>query len=172
MASRSRHQGHDKYKSKISYLFELYADDSNTETQADNAKYLAVLVSGYLEQAIKEILLQYVASISDKPVSKYIEDSWPISKNMTTNNIQNILNQFDENWAKEFSDWLKVIRNRDGKVNVREDRKGDINSIVRWRNSIAHGKESNTTGVTLRSVQEKFSTIKDLVLLIEAMVKK
>jgi len=172
MAYRSRHQGHHKYKSKISYLFELYADDNNTETQADNAKYIAVLVSGYLEQAIKEILLQYVTSISDNSVSKYIEDSWPISRNMTTNNIQNILSQFNENWAKEFSDWLKVIKNRDGKVNVIEDRKGDINSIVKWRNYIAHGQESNTTGVTLKSVQEKFNTIKDLVLLIETMVKK
>ncbi|MEI6896593.1 MAG: HEPN domain-containing protein [Psychromonas sp.] len=171
MASRSQHQGHDKYKSRIIHLFKLYAEDINTETQADNAKYLAVLVSGYLEQAIKEILLQYASSISAKPISKYIKETWPTSKNMTATNIESILEQFNEGWSKEFSDWLKVTKKREGRGNRKEDRKGDINSIVKWRNYIAHGQESKTTGVTLVSVKEKFITIKDLVSLIETMVK-
>jgi hypothetical protein len=81
---------------------------------------------------------------------------------MKVESIQNILNQFDSEWGDEFHSWLT----KDDK------RKAHINSIVEWRNSIAHGQESNTTGVTLVSVNSAFTTIVNLVNLIENMVKK
>lgn len=161
MASRSRHQGHDKYKSRITYLFNLYAKDSNTETQADNAKYLAVLVSGYLEQAVKELLLRYVSQGARPQISRYIEETWPISRNMNTSNINDILGQFNVAWSVDFLSWLEED----------DKRKSNINSIVRWRNGIAHGQESNTTGVTLVSVRNAFSTVTDLVLFIDNKTK-
>lgn len=179
MALRNRHQGHDKYKTRIKYLFKLYSENPNTETQAEDAKYLAVLVSGYLEQAIKEVLLEYSSSISAPNVSKYIKDSWPTSKNMTVQNIENILKQFNEDWAVRFTDWLVATNtdeNHDGGSIKRKgikiaDRKSDVNTIVKWRNYIAHGQESKTTNVTLVSVREKFNTIKGLVSFIEELVK-
>ncbi|MBP3140631.1 HEPN domain-containing protein [Aliivibrio fischeri] len=162
MASRSRHQGHDKYKSRITHLFNLYAQDSNTETQADNAKYLAVLVSGYLEQAVKELLLRYVSQGARPQISRYIEETWPISRNMNTSNINDILGQFNVAWSVDFLSWLEED----------DKRKSNINSIVRWRNGIAHGQESNTTGVTLVSVRNAFSTVTDLVLFIDNKTKQ
>lgn len=160
MSSHTRNRGHYRYKTRITYLFKLYAENTNTETQADNAKYLAVLVSGYLEQAIKELLLHYTSQGTRQQISKYIEKSWPISKNMNSENIQKILNQFDSTWSDEFNTWLGQDENR----------KGHINSIVEWRNSIAHGQESKTNGVTLVSVRKAFSTVSDVVSLIENMV--
>lgn len=162
MSQRSRHRGHDKYKSRIINLFKSYAEETNLESQAHSAKYLAVLVSGYLEQAIKELLLHYTSQGTRSQISRYVEKTWPISRNMKADSIQNILNQFDSEWGDEFHNWLT----KDDK------RKSHINSIVEWRNSIAHGQESNTTGVTLVSVNTAFTTIVNLVALIEAMVKK
>jgi hypothetical protein len=156
MASRLRHNSHDKYKTRINYLFEFY-EDSEPESQSHNAKYLAVLVSGYLEQAIKELMLHYTSQGTRTQISKYVEKTWPISRSMKVDNIETILNQFDLKWGEKFQDWLKGD----------DERKGHINSIVEWRNSIAHGQESNTTGVTLHSVKTAFSTIKDLVSFIE-----
>ena len=118
-------------------------------------------MSGYLEQAIKELLLHYSSQGSKQQISRYIEETWPVSKNMTTVNIHTILHQFNEAWGDDFDDWLKQ----------HEDRKSHINSIVSWRNSISHGQESNTTGVTLVSVRAAFSSIKDLVSFIDTMVK-
>lgn len=160
MASRPRHNGHDKYKSRITNLFKSFDKVSDPEDQAHNAKYLAVLVSGYLEQAIKEILLHYTSKGSRSQISRYIEKTWPISTNMKAEKIVVMLNHFDSDWGNEFNDWLDqdVLR------------KGHINSIVEWRNSIAHGHESKTTGVTLVSVRTAFATIADLVSLIESMV--
>lgn len=160
MAKRSRHQGYDKYKSRIIHLFQLYAENSNTETQADNAKYLAVLVSGYLEQSVKELMLNYASQGVRPQISKYIEETWPISRNMNANNIKTILDQFNSVWSEDFDTWLN------GDVN----RKSHINSIVQWRNSIAHGQESNTTGVTLVSVRNAFLTINELIAFIQNKV--
>jgi hypothetical protein len=112
-------------------------------------------------------------------VSKYIKDSWPTSRNMTVQNIENVLKNFNDEWATMFSDWLVTsnagnncdqgtIKRRGTK---RTDRKSDVNTIVKWRNYIAHGQESKTTNVTLVSVKEKFSTIKELVAFIEGLVK-
>lgn len=161
MSFHSRHKGHDKYRTRISNLFKTYNQDINPESQAHSAKYLAVLVSGYLEQAIKELLLEYSSKGSRQQISRYIENTWPISKNMKTANIKEILSQFNETWGEEFTQWL----------DQEDTRKGHINSIVEWRNSIAHGKESNTTGVTIVSVKAAFSTIVDLVFYIENMLK-
>ncbi|GAA61479.1 hypothetical protein P20652_3358 [Pseudoalteromonas sp. BSi20652] len=146
---------------RINSLFDSYNEDNNPESQAHSAKYLAVLVSGYLEQAIKEVLLNYSSLGSRPQIAKYIESTWPISRNMSADNINNILSHFNTHWSEKFSDWLKddIIR------------KSHINSIVQWRNSIAHGQESNTTGVTLVSVRDSFITIKELVKFIEETVK-
>jgi hypothetical protein len=162
MPVRSRHKGHDKYKNRIMYLFKAYREDeySSTETQANSAKYLAVLVSGYLEQAIKELLVDYASKGSRQQISRYIEETWPISKNMNDENIRVILQQFNPVWGQNFSIWLEQD----------SVRKGHINSIVSWRNRIAHGDESNTTGVTLVSVGAAFVTIRHLVSFIDNMV--
>lgn len=161
----SRHQGHDKYKSRIESLIKLYDAqaknlDINIEIHSHNAKYLAVLVSGYLEQAVKEILLGYATQISRPQISRYLEKTWPISKNMYVDTIKEILNQFNLSWGEELNVWL----------NEDDRRKSDINLIVSWRNSISHGQESNTTGVTLVSVNERFKTVKSLVGFLEKTV--
>lgn len=164
MQRNSRHNSHDKYRSRIENLLKSYvAEDSSPETQAHNAKYLAVLVSGYLEQAMKELLLQYASQGSRRQISRYVEETWPISKNMNTENIKTILGQFNSKWSDNFLKWLKE--------EDKDYRKSDINSVVSWRNSIAHGQESNTNGVTLVSVRRVFSTISELVLFIDTLIK-
>jgi hypothetical protein len=140
-------------------MFKFY-EDSEPATQTHNAKYLAVLVSGYLEQAVKELLLHYTNQGTRSQISKYVEKTWPISRNMKVNSIETILNQFDSKWGDEFQAWLSED----------DERKQHINSIVEWRNSIAHGQEANTRGVTLVTVNRAFSTIGGLVSLIETMV--
>lgn len=162
MSTHSRHQSHDKYKTRIVTLLKTYVEeDSSPESQSHNAKYLAVLVSGYLEQAIKELLLDYASKRAEPQVSRYLEKSWPRSKNMNAENIGSILHRFNTTWSEQFTNWLSE----------KENRKGDINSIVDWRNSIAHGQEAKTNGVTLVSVRTKFVTVRDLVSLVDDMVR-
>lgn len=162
MSSRSRQSDHQRYKNTINELLEQYdaaTEDESPELQSHHAKYLAVLVSGYLEQAIKELMLGYASNLSNESILRYITNTWPSSKNMRTGAINEILGHFNQSWSERFTDWL----------NQDDSRKNDINSIVKWRNSIAHGEESNTTGVTLNSVSQKFGTATELVSFIEAI---
>ncbi|WDZ72939.1 hypothetical protein PWW31_03865 [Vibrio harveyi] len=103
MSRHSRHNSHDKYRSRIDHLLKSYtAEDSTPEAQAHNAKYLAVLVSGYLEQAIKELLLQYASKGARKQISRYVEETLVISKNMNTDNIKTILTNLTPVGARIF----------------------------------------------------------------------
>jgi hypothetical protein len=165
MSTHLRHKSHEKYKSRIEYLLKEYSkansdSDIDIESLSHKAKYLAVLISGYLEQAIKEILVIYVHHGARSQIHRYIEETWPISMNMSTKNITKILDQFDKGWGNDFTRWL----------NEEDRRKSDINDIVSWRNNIAHGNELKTNGVTLISVKEKLITITDLVAFIEKLV--
>lgn len=129
------------------------------EAQAHWAKYVSVLISGYLEQSIKEILLDHSSRTASPRVARYIEQSWAKSQNMTTEKICTLLDRFDGSWRASFEAWLTAD----------DRRKGCINALVISRNQIAHGEESNTTGVTIHSASERFQCACGLVDLIESL---
>lgn len=128
------------------------------EVQAHWAKYNCVLISGYLEQAIKEILLEHVTANSQTRVRRYVETGWPNSKNMKADAIREILDQFDTTWGEKFDVWIKE-----------DERKKEVNEIIKWRNDIAHGSEANTNNVTRGSVASKFKVACELVDFVEGL---
>ena len=131
---------------------------SELEMQAHWAKYTCVLISGFIEQAVKEIILEHTSANAAPRIRKYIEGTWPNSKNMRSDAIREILDHLDPRWSDQYDAWVKT-----------EERKKEINEIIKWRNYIAHGKESNTGNVTLGSVSTKFQIACQLVDFIEAL---
>ena len=131
-----------------------------TEVEAHWAKYICVLISGFIERAIKEILLEHAHKHANIQVYKYIEDTWPKSTNMKCDVIARVLGQFDKEWQTGFEKWLNG-----------SERKKEINEIVKWRNAIAHGKEEDTNNVTLASVASKFKIACDLIDFIEKLLQ-
>lgn len=130
------------------------------EQESHWAKYQCILISGYLEVSIKEILHDFSNDKTHPNIMRYVEASWPRSQNMNTDNIEKLLKKFNSEWAREFSEWLKT----DG------ERQANINSLIEWRNRISHGKESATTGVTRVSVRNTFNTAHELVCELEKIV--
>ncbi|GBQ98679.1 HEPN domain-containing protein [Gluconobacter cerinus] len=126
---------------------------SDPEEQADWAKYVSVLISGYIEQSFKEILLEFVSSHEISRLDKYISDTWPESRNMKISNIDFILRSFDLSWSEKFNRWLES----------KDNYKSEINSLIASRNDIAHGKEANTTNVTLRSMRYRLAISLELI---------
>ena len=124
-----------------------------TEMEANWAKYICILVYGYMEWAIREILVQHVQSNASPNVVRHVERTWPRSRNMKSDVIVGILNGFDKQWGDSMSDWFA----EDGA------RKQQINEIVSWRNDISHGNTANTGNVTMRSVKNKFELVQELV---------
>lgn len=122
------------------------------QVQSHWAKYICVLISGYIEQSLKEIFLEHAAGRSPTRSSNYIRETWPNSRNMKSDAIDELAGCFDQKWSKDFNVWLGE-----------KDRKKEINEIVSWRNNIAHGKEAATNNVTLKSINTKFKIACDLV---------
>ena len=118
----------------------------------------SLLISGFIEQAVKEIILEHASATSSGRIRKYVEGTWPNSKNMRCDAIREILGHLDQAWSASFDAWLQE-----------DERKKEINEIISWRNDIAHGKESNTNNVTLSSVSTKFQVACQLVDFIEAL---
>ncbi len=80
-------------------------------------------------------------------------ETWPGAKNMKWTVIRDIFNNFDKAWGKAVEEWF----------DEEEFRKGHVNSLVNWRNDIAHGNESRTGSVTIVSVGERFKTVNKLL---------
>lgn len=135
-------------------------EPAEPDEQADWAKYLSVLVSGYLEQALKEILLEFADRHDASRLQNYIEATWPESRNMKVSNIKEILGHFDQVWVGKFDSW----------INCGDQYKSEINSLIASRNDIAHGKEANTTNVTLRSTRNRLRIALELVDFLEGLV--
>lgn len=130
------------------------------EEQSHWAKYLSVLISGYLEQSIKEVLLEFTASHDAVKLGHYIKATWPESRNMKTSNIKDILEHFEHSWGEAFIVWLAA----------NEQYKSEINSLIGSRNDVAHGKEANTTNVTLRSTRTRLEIAFQVVDFLEGLI--
>jgi len=152
-----------RYRHRIGELLKKKISTSDgpgleSELQAHWAKYTCVLISGFLEQSIKEILLEHVAANSQSRIKRYVDTTWPNSKNMRADAIRDMLDQFDESWGEKFTGWVNE-----------DERKKEVNEIIKWRNDIAHGNEANTNNVTRGSVLSKFKVACDLVDFIERL---
>ena len=165
MAAKKRTPQRVRYRARIESLLVLSSGGSEDlsdkiEQQAHWAKYMCVLASGYLEVSVKEILLEYSGEKSIPIVARYVEKSWPKSRNMSCENIQSILEKFSKEWEEDFTGWLSKGT----------ERKAQINNLISWRNGISHGNEANTNGVTLASVKDNFACACQLVDHLESSV--
>jgi len=146
------------YRARLIELAKHAPDDP--EEQSHWAKYLSVLISGYLEQSIKEILLEFTASHGAAKLGQYIKATWPESRNMKASNIADILECFEPLWSVQFNSWLAS----------NDQFKSEINSLISSRNNVAHGKEANTTNVTLPSTKNRLTIAFDVIDFLEELV--
>jgi hypothetical protein len=130
------------------------------EAQSHWAKYLCILISGYLEQSVKEVLFEFGTLQDSSKLSNYIEKTWKKSQNMNVDVIRKELGNFDDSWGVSFGEWLKSD----------DRRKNTMDDLMRSRNNIAHGKLANTTNVTLASSKERMEVAFQLIDFLEILV--
>ena len=119
-----------------------------SQEQSDYAKYLCILVSGYLEKSITSKLMQYCSSKSNNRVSRFAESKLKRMTNMKYEKILELLKSFDPSWGDAFEEKI-------------DDKKRDqINSLVGLRNAVSHGGDNS---ITLKNIEDIFDTIKDVV---------
>lgn len=106
---------------------------TDIEAQADFAKYFCVLVSGYLENALVALMLDFVQRKSVAEVQLFVEKRLDRWTNPSTDKIINLLGEFSDEWKRKAEEFII------------DDRKAAVNSLVGLRHQIAHGQSVGTS---------------------------
>jgi len=118
------------------------------ELLSDFARYLCVLVSGFLEQAVVELVLEHVRTHSQPSIQRHVERRLRQFTNAKANRLINLLGSFDPDWRKQLENYLV------------DEHKDAVDGIVDLRNTISHGRFA---GVTMVRVQDYYSRVKNVV---------
>jgi hypothetical protein len=112
------------------------------ELQSHWARYLCVLVAGFLENAISEVYSSYVQKCSNEQVANYVEAVLGRIQNPKSQKFLETARSFNRDWELNLSDYIE-----------QNGRKDAIDSIMTNRHLIAHGKDS---GITLARLDQYF----------------
>lgn len=121
---------------------------ADIEVQADFAKYFCILVSGFLENSLIALVLDFAQRRSAEEVGLFVErrlDHWT---NPSSEKIVQLLGSFSSAWRIAIENYLV------------DERKDAVNSLVALRHKIAHGE---SVGTSLAQVKSYYATVLDVV---------
>ena len=150
------HQEILDHQAKLQDLFDeanrLYNSGSiGTDLFVQLTWYLCVRTSGFLENSVQIILLEYVQSKTpDIATQNYVEKNLNFI-NADYNSILGTVRHFNENWRTSL------------RQNNVQQYKSVLNNLVENRNQIAHGRNSQ---ITIQELQGYFKDVQDLVTLL------
>ena len=119
----------NRYRSRLDGLFGKVSAIDDLEMQSQWSRYLCVLVSGFIEEAIRAIVGEYAAVRSSREIANYVEKKLGRETNLNMSKIVSLLSQFDPDIGKELE------RRTNGEL------KDAIDSIVANRHPIVHGRD-------------------------------
>lgn len=126
-------------KQRLDHLFErirVLSDDP--EIHSHLAKYLCVLVSGFLETSIRSIYGRYARTRAVPQVANYVERELSFFQNPTMGKILELVGSFNPEWEAEL------------RAAVEGQLKDAVDSIVANRHRIAHGESVGLTFVRIK----------------------
>lgn len=137
-----------KLRDRLDQAFGRYAKIAgDEELQSDYSRYLCVLTSGYVEQAVWILLREFSRRGANPRVFRYAETNLGRFQNPTTDNIAGLLGAFDAAWRTDFEAF------------VADERKDALNSLVATRHQIAHGESVGITFLRLKAFRMHIDTI-------------
>lgn len=134
-------------RARLAATFALVARMNDQELQSEFAKYLCVLVSGFLEQAVRDILLYYAALNSDQFVARYVEGTVERT-NLNAQRLEELVGRFSNDWQQRLHAYIV------------DERRAALGNIVTQRNAIAHGRDST---ITLQQVHDYYDRINEVL---------
>ena len=127
-------------------------DSGIIELQSDFAKYLCVLVSGYVETAVAVIVQEHAINNGSATLQRFVELKTNRFTNANSNKIINFLGSFDEKWQEEINAFLDE-----------DNRRTAIDNIIGNRHKIAHGRDCHVTYVQVCGYYKKVQAVVDKV---------
>lgn len=143
-----------RYNQKLDTLFNKKAQEvsGDLEVQSHWARYLCVLVCGFLETAVRTTYGEYASNKAHRNVSKYVTTKLDLFRSPSMGNIIELTELFSKEWADDLG------QATDGQL------KDAVNSLVAVRHQIAHGKDA---GISYVRVREYYQSAVKVVKLLE-----
>ena len=140
------------HAARVEAVFSRAEKVDDLQTQADLARYLCVLVSGFLERATAHTYGAYAHGKAHPRVARYLEGRLDGFANANAEKLCQLAGAFDGAWREDLADYLQG------------ERKDAIDSVVANRHQIAHGQD---VGITYQRIKTYFAHVKDAVAFCE-----
>lgn len=138
-----------RLKQRLDATFSRVRDiGSDLELQSDFSRYLCVLVSGYLEKSVSELVLAHSRRAGAPSLQRFVDQRTKNFTNAKSQKLKDLLGDFDPDWRSAFEEI------------VVDDLKDAIDSVVDLRNKIAHGQ---SVGVTYQTISEYYARVEDVI---------
>lgn len=122
-------------------------EEDQLEARADFARYLCVLLTGYLEKAISELLVEHSRQQSGIAIQRYVGSSLERFHNPSVGKIISLFEKFSEDWRDD----LKAF--------IVDERAAAIGSVLKERNRIAHGEDSDISYVRVGTYRTQIDIV-------------
>lgn len=129
------------------------ATDGDLELQSHWAKYLCVLVAGFIENSVQVLYSEYVSKSTPTPVAKFAIENIKGIQNPRPKRFIEIATGFKQDWGTALEAFFEL-----------EGRKEAINAIMSARHQIAHGKNSD---ISIHRVSDYFDKVVEVAEFIE-----
>lgn len=120
------------------------ASTTRLELQAHWARYFCVLAAGFLENAIKSIMGDFIKRTATTPVGRFAHAELQRLQNPNPDRFLQLVRNFNQSWATD----LELFMGSNGG-------KEAIEAIMNNRHQIAHGRQSQIGIVALRGYISK-----------------
>jgi hypothetical protein len=142
-----------RYQQQLDNLFDqTKAFSGDPELQSHWAKYLCVLINGFLEVSVRSIYGHYARTKAAPFVANYVEKQLKDFQNPKMGKILDLTKSFNAQWEIDL------------KIATEGERKDSIDSIVDNKNRIAHGE---WVGITYATIKRYYINALSVVELIE-----
>jgi hypothetical protein len=151
MKSRELIKQHDQ----INLLLEQTAlsTGGDLELQGHWGKYICILVSGFLENAISEVYVKFVTDAASPHVAQYTISVLKKIQNPNSKKFIETASNFKKEWGSQLEEFFLKDTSR----------KDAIDSIMRNRHAIAHGKNTSISVVQVKKYFEKCVEVIDFI---------
>jgi hypothetical protein len=126
-------------KQKLDSLFKTISVIKNEEMKSHWAKYLCVLISGFIDNALKIMLTDYTSKLCHPNILNFINSRLNKLTNLKEETIFQLLSSFNPDWAKNFRNKLS------------DEQKNAFDSVVANRHNIVHGRSVTITYVRIKA---------------------
>jgi len=141
----------DRLRKRLDATFERcrkLGSGTDIEVQSDYAKFLCVLVAGYLEKAVAELVMEHARRSGGPTLQRYVELNTRRFTNASSRKLRTLLGSFNLDWEKKLDTVLV------------DEFKDAVDSLLGVRHIIAHG---GSASITLTRVADYYKRIQHFI---------